>query len=105
MKRDPATLDSLARRFVQGSEKYVRKFLAVEQLDPALVAIMYLHVRGVIERCEEEDAVDELALAIYLTAATWQASDDPPVDLLPALHTVIRRTLDTDVLTLGKESS
>ena len=103
MRRDSATLDCLARRLVQGSEERLRKFLAVDHLDPALVALIYLHVRGVIERCAEEDAVDELALAIYLTAAAWQASDDPPVDLLPALHTVIQRTLDTEVETSRKE--
>ena len=103
MKRDSATLDCLARRLVQGSEQHLRRFLVVEQLDPALVALIDLHVRGVIERCNEEDAVDELALAIYLTAAAWQAGDDPPVDPLPALHTVIQRTLDTGGVTSGKE--
>lgn len=94
MQRDASTLDHIARRLVHDSDEDLRRFLQVEHLDPALVALLYLHVRGMIERCDEVGAVDELALAIYLTASAWQPSAEPPVGLLTALHSVITRTLD-----------
>lgn len=97
MNRDPR-LDTLARRLIQASDQELRHYLGVPQLDPALVALLYLLVRGVLEHCpEEEGAVDELALAMYLTASTWHSTGDLPVDLLNSLHSAIGPTLHREL--------
>lgn len=96
MHRDARTLDEVARRLVRDSEEDLRRFLGVAQLEPALVTSLYLHVRSVIERCDEESVVDELVLALYLSASAWQPAEELPVDLLAALHSVITRTLQTE---------
>lgn len=96
MRLDSSTLDHVARRVVRDSEADLRRFLGVDRLEPELVALIYLHVRGVVERCHEDEAVDELALAIYLTAAAWHSNPEPPVDLITELHGVISRVLKTE---------
>lgn len=96
MRRDSKFLDQVARRLVHDVEEDLRSFLRLDRLDPQLVALLYLQVRGVIERCGDADAIDELALAIYLTASAWQSSPEPPVDFLTAVHSVISRTLASE---------
>lgn len=97
MKRDPGTYDRLARRLIQSVEKDLREFLGVPRLEQELVAILYLRLRHLVEACDEDGAVDELALAIFLTASAWQANDEPPVDLLPSLHQNIGATLTAEL--------
>jgi hypothetical protein len=93
---DPNTLDRVARRLVQASEKDLRHFLGLKRLDPELVANLYLQVRNVVDRWDEEGAVDELALAIYLTATTWESNVTAPVNLLTSLHLAIETTLHAE---------
>jgi hypothetical protein len=67
-----------------GLEERLRKFLAVEHLDPALVALIYLHVRG--GSSDAPRRTPSTARAGDLSHRRRQSSDEPPVDLL-ALHT------------------
>lgn len=101
IKRDPATLDRLARRLIQAVEKDVRGFLGVPRLEQELVGILYLRLRNLVDSCETDGAVDELALAIFLTVSAWQSPADPPVDLLPSLHQTIGATLAAELTAIN----
>jgi hypothetical protein len=97
MRRDPNTLDHLTRRLIQSAEKDLRAFLQVPRLEQELVAILYLRLRHLVENSDDDAVADELALSIYLTASAWQASAEPPVDLLESLHRTIGATLESEL--------
>ncbi len=107
MRRDPKTLDHLTRRIIQSAEKDLRGFLQVPKLEQELVAILYLRLRQLVEDCEIDGAADEIALAIYLTASAWEASAEPPLDVLNSLHRTIGATLEAELKPLPnwKENS
>ena len=67
----------------------------VRQLDTDFLGALYLRVREVLERTSpaiDEDAIEDVVLTIYLTAAAWQLRADPPLSLLSSLHSVVAKT-------------
>jgi hypothetical protein len=99
MSRSPNGLDLLARRLMRAAEEDLRSWLGVAQLDHELLGALYLRLREVLERSakpDDDDTVQELALAIYLTASAWQSKSDAPVDLLVSLRREISKTLSQD---------
>lgn len=90
--------DLLARGLLRAVQDDLRRWLEVPQLDHELVAALYLRVIDVLGRrpgAEEKEAVDELALAIYLTASAWQSRSEPPVTLLSSLRQAIASAVIT----------
>jgi hypothetical protein len=87
--------DLLVRRLMRAAEEDLRSWLVVRQLDHELLGVLYLRLLEVLERSElpNDETVEELALAIYLTASAWQTKSDAPVDLLVSLRSGISRTL------------
>lgn len=99
MPRSQKGLDLLARRMILGAEENLRTWLGVAQLDREMLGALYLRLREVLERSPttfDDDTVQELALAIYLTASAWQSRSDAPVDLLVSLRKEISKTLSAD---------
>lgn len=98
MTRSPKGIDLLARRLMRAAEEDLRSWLAVSQLDHELLGALYLRLLEVLEHSDapDDDTVEELTLAIYLTASAWQSKSDAPVDLLVALRREISKTLSLD---------
>lgn len=99
MTRASKGLDLLARLLIRGAEENLRSWLGVAQLDHELLGALYLRLREVLQRSStpiDEDTVQELALAIYLTASAWQSKSDAPVDLLVSLQREISKTLSVN---------
>ena len=100
MARPPKGLDLLTRRLMRAAEEDVRSWLGVPQLDHELLGALYVRLREVLERSaipSDDDTVQELALAIYLTASAWQSKSDAPVDLLVSLRREIATTLSPGI--------
>jgi hypothetical protein len=95
MRHSPERSDLLARRLMRAAEEDLRSWLVVARLDHELLGALYLRLLEVIERSQvpDDDTVEELALAIYLTASAWQTKSDAPVDLLVSLRSGISKTL------------
>jgi hypothetical protein len=67
----------------------------VRQLETDFLGALYLRVREVLERTSPavgEDAIEDVVLTIYLTAAAWQSRSEPPLSLLSSLHSVVAKT-------------
>ena len=84
----PPDTDLAARRLVRAVQDDLRRWQAVPQLEPELVAALYLRVREILSRWPNPDdgAIDELALAVYLTTSAWQPTPDRAASLLPILR-------------------
>lgn len=95
MEPTPETLDRLARRILLAAEADLRRALDTPRLDRALVAALYLRIRETLLLYSNpgQEAVDDIALTIYLTATAWQSDASPTIDLLSSLHTSIDTTL------------
>lgn len=98
MTRSPKGIDLLARRLMRAAEEDLRSWLAVSRLDQDLLGALYLRLLEVLQRSDasDDDTVEELTLAIYLTASAWQSKSDAPVDLLVALRREISKTLSLE---------
>ncbi|HJW95873.1 MAG TPA: hypothetical protein VJ901_19855 [Thermoanaerobaculia bacterium] len=84
--------DLLARRLIRAVQDDLRHWLHVARLEPELVATLYLRVRDVLRRgapLDDAGALDELALAVYLTAGAWQ----PPAPESAAVIPILRRAI------------
>jgi hypothetical protein len=89
-------LDRQAREVMQSVEEHLRRHLGLPRLGAELVSTLYIQVRNQVARLEEEggqapgDAIEELALAIYLTVLSEceQAGPDLLTSLKPALESV-----------------
>jgi len=75
--------DLLARRLVRAVQEDLRHWFHVARLEPELVATLYLRVREILRR---GGAVDELALAVYLTATAWQQPAADSSAVIPILR-------------------
>lgn len=95
MSHSPKGIDLLARRLIRAAEEDLRSWLVVGQLDHELLGALYLRLLEVLERSDapNDDTVEELALAIYLTASAWQSKSNASVDLLVSLRCEISKTL------------
>ena len=84
----PNDTDLVARRLVRAVQDDLRRWQAVPRLEPELVAALYLRVREILGRWPNPDdgAIDELALAVYLTTSAWQPTPDRAASLLPILR-------------------
>lgn len=84
----PNNTDLVARRLVHAVQDDLRRWQAVPRLEPELVAALYLRVREILGRWPSPDdgAIDELALAVYLTTSAWQPTRDRAASLLPILR-------------------
>lgn len=98
MSTTEPNLDFLSRRLIQAAKGDLGAYLGSAALEQELVGALYSLVRDVLRQWhppatlgaqEKGKLVDELALAIYLTAAAWQSADAHTLELLPSL----RRTL------------
>lgn len=81
--------DLLARRLVRAVQEDLRHWLHVARLEPELVATLYLRVRDILRRgapLDDAGALDELALAVYLTATAWQAPAPESASVIPVLR-------------------
>lgn len=99
MTQPTRALDVSARRLIQATEEPLRHWIGVQQLDNNLLGKLYLRVIEALERGQSAggaDAVEDIALTIYLTASAWQSRQEPPLDLLSSLHQVIAKTLSDE---------
>jgi hypothetical protein len=81
--------DLLARRLIGAVQEDLRHWLHVARLEPELVATLYLRVRDILRRGAPRDdagALDELALAVYLTATAWQPPAPDSASVIPILR-------------------
>lgn len=78
----------MARKLVRAVQEDLRLWLNVPRLEPELIANLYLRIRDILRR---DGALDELALAVYLTATAWQPSAPESASVIPTL----RRDLET----------
>lgn len=94
MNQAANVLDVTARRVIRASEEDLRRWMPV---DNDLLGAIYLQVREALDRAPSpDDAADDVALAIYLTASAWNANGSVPLALLSSLHQVIARTLEKE---------
>jgi hypothetical protein len=95
MRRSSEEPDLLVRRVIRAAEEDLRSWLVVGHLDHEFLGALYLRLLEVMERSRtlDDDTVEELALAIYITASAWQTKIDAPVDLLVSLRSGISKTL------------
>lgn len=81
--------DELARQLILAVQEDLKTWYDVPRIESELIGALYLQLRDVMRRWTELDeagAVDELALAVYLTATAWQSPADQPTALLPLLR-------------------
>lgn len=80
-------LDLAARRLIFAVQADVVRWCEMPQLDPELVGALYLRVRDILRRSPaDEEVIDELALAVFLTVSAWTADGDRIASILPALR-------------------
>lgn len=99
MTQPTQALDVSARRLIRATEEPLRRWIGVQQLDNDLLGKLYLRVIEALERGQlagGADAVEDIALTIYLTASAWQSRQEPPLELLSSLHQVIAKTLSDE---------
>jgi len=89
--------DLMARQLVRAVQEDLRLWLNVPRLEPELIANLYLRIRDILRR---DGALDELALAVYLTATAWQPSVPESASVIPTL----RRDLETVINAKGENN-
>ncbi len=87
----------MARQLVRAVQEDLRLWLNVPRLEPELIANLYLRIRDILRR---DGALDELALAVYLTATAWQPSVPESASVIPTL----RRDLETVINAKGENN-
>jgi hypothetical protein len=87
-------LDLAARRVIFAVQADVVRWCEMRQLDPELVGALYVRVRDILRRSPtDEELIDELALAVYLTVSAWTADTDRIASILPDLRRDIAESM------------
>jgi len=98
MTYESTKFDCQARMLIRASAPMLRQWLGAAQLDQSLIATLYLRQRSVLENwCQTVEAdnhshqqlIEQLAVAIYLTAAAWQTGLRPDVCFLSSLREIV----------------
>lgn len=98
MSKDATKLDRQARMLIQASEPLLRHWLGVSSLDRTLIGTLYLRQRRILEHWyvtetsderSQRNLVEQLAVAMFMTATAWQTAAQPAVDLLSSLREIV----------------
>jgi len=98
MTYESTQLDGQARMLIRASAPMLRQWLGTAQLDPSLIGTLYLRQRSVLENWSltggaddhsHKQLIEQLAVAIYLTAAAWQTELQPDVSFLSSLREIV----------------
>ncbi len=98
MTYDTTEFDVQARMLIRASAPMLRQWLGAARLDHSLIGTLYLRQRSILENwCltvgadshSHKQLIEQLAVAIYLTAAAWQTGLQPDVCLLSSLREIV----------------
>ncbi|MEO6487687.1 MAG: hypothetical protein ABIO78_07095 [Thermoanaerobaculia bacterium] len=98
---------------IRASAPMLRQWLGAARLDQSLIGTLYLRQRSILENWyatvagdnhSHEQLVEQLAVAIYLTAAAWQTGSQPDVRLLSSLREIVAARLRApETIAVGAE--
>lgn len=87
-------LDLVARRLIVAVQDDVVRWCDVPRLEPELVGALYVRLRDILRTSPaDDDLLDELALAVYLTVSAWTADGDRIASILPDLRCHIAESM------------